>query len=161
MLAKGVLGSHWLLLFKFQYPFQLHSALSISLPLLQITPYEWDMRCLLWLCCLNKFIAFLSYFILYNIIVNLTAIYWEYIDCLEQDFIIANALAMEILQSCTKPSMKYSIFNMERYFSIRIAMMCVKSRQFLSCCAGSISFDDEYIFFRHICVSELGQHWFG
>ena len=25
-------------------------------------------------------------------------------------------------------------------------MMCVKSCQFLSCCAGSINFDDEYIF---------------
>ena len=83
--------------------------LFILLPLLRRTPYEWDMGCLLWLCCLNKVIAFLSYYLLYNIIVNLTAVYWEYIDCLKQDFSVSNTLAMEILQSCTEPSIKYSI----------------------------------------------------
>ena len=64
--------------------------------------YEWDLNCLVWVCCLNKVIAFLlSYFVLYNIVLYLTAIYWEYINCLKQDFSISNALAMEILQFCT------------------------------------------------------------
>ena len=48
--------------------------------------YEWDLNCLVWVCCLNKVIAFLlSYFVLYNIVLYLTAIYWEYISCLKQD----------------------------------------------------------------------------
>ena len=41
--------------------------------------------------------------VLYNIVLYVTAIYWEYIDCLKQDFSISNALAMEMFQSCTKP----------------------------------------------------------
>ena len=75
---------------------------SISLSFLQRTHYEWDMVSFVSLLSEQSYSFPPS--VLYNIIVlYVTAIYWEYIDCLKQDFSISNALAMEIFQSCTKP----------------------------------------------------------
>ena len=93
-------------LFKFQYPFHLHNALSISQGFFSPKNSLRVRYGVSFVSCLNihVIIAFLlSYFVLYNIVSYLTAIYWVYINYLKQEFSISNTLAMEILQSCTKP----------------------------------------------------------
>ena len=67
---------------------------------------------------------------------------------------ISSVLAMEILQSCTKQSILYSI-SILRYFSIRFAMMCQISS--ILCCAGSLFFY-EYIFCVTISLRNGNGH---
>ena len=44
------------------------------------------------------------YCVIYNIVLFNVALYWEHIDGLVQDCGSSSALAMELLRSCTKPS---------------------------------------------------------